>query len=310
MYLQKLPNTFKHLQQKAAQQAANQPPGHHFSLQQLTLDKLVHYGLEVVGALVILVVGWTLANLVARWLKKWLGDKEHFDPTLVPVIADTIKVVILAITIIMVLSRFGVQTASLVALVGSLAIGIGLALQGTFSDIASGILLLTIRPFNSGDAVHLNGDYGVIDKIGLFITEMHTYNGVYWTMPNSIIWKNQIQNYSRRANRRIDLTIPIHRDSDMDKAMRVITEIAEADERVLKDPALLVAVRGLSESSIDILVRPWTAPGDWWATQLAMYESIKKRFDEEGIILAYPKRDLHFSDQKNGAPPENKETAK
>jgi small conductance mechanosensitive channel len=297
------------LQHKPAQHAAKQTHAPLISLKHLTFEQLAHYGLEVLGALVILIVGWTVANLVARWLKNWLG-KKNFDATLAPIIADTIKVLILAITLIMVLRRFGVQTASLIALLGSVAIGVGLALQGTFSDIASGILLLTIRPFNAGDAVHLNGDYGVIDKIGLFITELHTYNGVYWTMPNSIIWKNQIQNYSRRANRRIDLTIPIHRDSDIDKAMRVITEIAEADERVLKDPALLVAVRGLSESSIDILVRPWTVPGDWWATQLAMYESIKKRFDEEGIILAYPKQDIHFTNQMNGTSPENKETIK
>jgi small conductance mechanosensitive channel len=297
------------LQHKTAQHAAKQTHAPLISLKHLTFEQLAHYGLEVLGALVILIVGWTVANLVARWLRSWLGKKK-FDATLVPIVADTIKIMILAITFIMVLRRFGVQTASLIALLGSVAIGIGLALQGTFSDIASGILLLTIRPFNTGDAVHLNGDYGVIDKIGLFITELHTYNGVYWTMPNSIIWKNQIQNYSRRPNRRIDLTIPIHRDSDIDKAMRVITEIAEADERVLKDPALLVAVRGLSESSIDILVRPWTAPGDWWRTQLDMYESIKKRFDEEGIILAYPKQDIHFTNQMNGTSPENKETIK
>jgi small conductance mechanosensitive channel len=136
------------------------------------------------------------------------------------------------------------------------------------------------------------------------------------TLPNSSIWKNQIQNYSRNATRRIDLTIPIHRDSDIDKAIRIITEIADADERVLKEPALLVAVRGLSESSIDILVRPWTRPGDWWRTQLDMYKSMKERFDEEGIRLAYPLQDVRLYEgngnfkKNNGDSKGNKETAK
>lgn len=280
------------------------------SLPHLTLQKLAEYGLHVVGALVILVVGWIIANLLSRWLKKWLTSKEKFDSTLAPIISDTLKIVILAITFIMVLTRFGVQTASLIAIIGSIGIGVGLALQGTLSDIASGLMLLSLRPFNAGDAVHINGEYGVIDKIGLFITEMHTYNGVYMTMPNSKIWKNKIQNYSRNDSRRISLTFRIHRDSDMDKALSIVEEEARNDERVLAEPELYSAISNLDENSVEVLLRPWTAPGDWWQTQLALRKRIKERFDEEGIIIPYPQRDLHFPEQ-NGKPAEsNKEVAK
>ncbi len=282
-------------------------PAHHaLTLPHLTIEQLAMYGLDVVGALVILIVGWTIANLASRWIKKWLGESKEFDGTLTPLIADTLKIVILAITIIMVLKRFGIQTASLIALIGSIGIGVGLALQGTLRDIAAGLLLLTHRPFNRGDAVNLNGSLGVIDKIGLFITEMHTYDGVYMTLPNSTVWGNQIQNYYRNDTRRIDLTIRIHRDSNIDKAINIIQEIAKADKRVLKEPELLVAVRDLSESSIDILVRPWTEPGDWWRTQLDMKKRIKERFDEEGIIIPFPQRDIHLPENGNGASHENK----
>src|SRR5699024_10688192 len=214
-----------------------------------------------------------------------------------PIIADIVKVVIIAITLIMVLNQFGVQTASLVALVGSVAIAIGLALQGTLSNIASGIMLLLHRPFNTGDAVNLNGSVGVIEKIGLFMTELHTYNGVYMTLPNSTVWGNKIQNYSRKDSRRIDLTYRIGREEDMDKAMKIIEEIAANDERILAEPELLIAIRNLSENSIDILVRPWTRPGDWWRTQLDMNKRVKERFDEAGITIPYPQRDVHLFDK-------------
>lgn len=280
------------------------------SLSNITLQKLAEYGLHVVGALIILVVGWIIANFLSRWLKKWLSNKKKFDATLAPIVADTLKIVILAVTFIMVLTRFGVQTASLVAIIGSIGIGVGLALQGTLSDIAAGLMLLSMRPFNSGDAVNLNGTVGVIDKIGLFITELHTYNGVYMTIPNATIWNNKIKNYSRNDTRRIDLTIRIHRDEDIDKAISIIEEIANNDERVLKEPELLVAVRNLSESSIDILVRPWTTPDNWWRTQLDMKKTIKERFNEEGIIIPYPQRDLHFPEQNGQLSESNKEVVK
>jgi small conductance mechanosensitive channel len=312
MFSQKIPS-YKQLLHKilrhdslAADKTAN---GHHgLALPHLTIAKLADYAFEVVAALVILIVGWAVANLVSRWLKSWMSGRKHFDPTLAPIIADIIKIIILVITIIMVLSKFGVQTASLIALVGTIGIGVGLALQGTLSDIAAGMMLLSLRPFNAGDAVDLNGNIGVIEKIGLFITELHTYNGVYMTIPNSKVWGNSIKNYYRKDSRRIDLTIRIHRDSNIDKAIEIITEIANNDQRVLKDPELLVAVRNLSESSIDVLVRPWTAPGDWWRTQLDMYKSIKERFDEAGITIPFPQRDVHFYDNKAGAIEGNKET--
>ncbi|HKJ30822.1 MAG TPA: mechanosensitive ion channel domain-containing protein [Balneolales bacterium] len=255
---------------------------------------LTRYALEILGALVILIVGWVLANWFGKRVQKWLEKSNRIDETLIPIFSKTTKAFVLIITILAVLNNFGVQTASIIAVLGAAGLAIGLALQGTLSNVASGVMLLIFRPFNMGDAVTVGGTTAIIDEIGLFITKLHTFDNINVYLPNSKIWGNEIQNYSQNDKRRVDLVFGIGYDDDMDKAIRIINEVFSQDERILKDPAPLIAVSELADSSVNIMARPWTKTSDFFQTKLDLMKKMKERFDEEGINIPYPQRDVHL----------------
>ncbi len=192
------------------------------------------------------------------------------------------------------LSKFGVQTASILAVLGTIGLAIGLALQGTLSNIASGFMLLVLRPFNVGDAVDIGGTSGVVDEIGLFVTEMHTFDNIAVTMPNSRVWGNELKNFSYNDTRRVDLEIGISYEDDIDKAMNVIKEILNADERVMAEPEPLLAVGSLGDNAVVLFVRPWTATANVWPLRYDLTKKIKQRFDEEDISFPFPQRDVHL----------------
>lgn len=255
---------------------------------------IVTYGLDVIGAILILVVGFAVAKWLGKRVESYLRTKERFDETVIPIFAKTVKIIVIAATILAVLNNFGVETASLIAVLGTIGLAIGLALQGTLSNIASGIMLLLLRPFNVGDAVDIGSTSGVVDEIGLFVTEMHTFDNVAITMPNSKVWGTEIKNYSRNETRRVDMQFGIAYDDDMDKAMEVVKEVLDADERVLADPEPQIAVSNLGDSAVTILVRPWTETTNVWPLRFALTKRIKERFDEEGISFPFPQRDVHL----------------
>jgi small conductance mechanosensitive channel len=257
------------------------------------IPALVKYGLEVVGGIVILIVGWIIANWVSRRVARYLERSEKIDSTLKPIFVTGAKVLILVFTVLAVLSKFGVETTSIIALVGTIGLAIGLALQGTLSNIASGIMLLVLRPFNIGDAVDLNGTMGVVDEIGLFVTEMHSFDNIYISMPNSKVWGNKIENLTKNPTRRVDMEFGIHYDDDMQKAKSIINEIVSNDERVLVEPEPLIAVGTLADSSVNIRVRPWTQTENVWPLRYDLTQRIKERFDEENITIPFPQRDVH-----------------
>jgi len=257
------------------------------------IPALVKYGLEIVGGIVILIVGWIIANWVSRRVARYLERSEKIDSTLKPIFVTGAKVLILVFTVLAVLSKFGVETTSIIALVGTIGLAIGLALQGTLSNIASGIMLLVLRPFNIGDAVDLNGTMGVVDEIGLFVTEMHSFDNIYISMPNSKVWGNKIENLTKNPTRRVDMEFGIHYDDDMQKAKSIINEIVSNDERVLVEPEPLIAVGTLADSSVNIRVRPWTQTENVWPLRYDLTQRIKERFDEENITIPFPQRDVH-----------------
>jgi small conductance mechanosensitive channel len=257
------------------------------------IPALVKYGLEIVGGIVILIVGWIIANWVSRRVARYLERSEKIDSTLKPIFVTGTKVLILVFTVLAVLSKFGVETTSIIALVGTIGLAIGLALQGTLSNIASGIMLLVLRPFNIGDAVDLNGTMGVVDEIGLFVTEMHSFDNIYISMPNSKVWGNKIENLTKNPTRRVDMEFGIHYDDDMQKAKSIINEIVSNDERVLAEPEPLIAVGTLADSSVNIRVRPWTQNENVWPLRYDLTQRIKERFDEENITIPFPQRDVH-----------------
>ena len=274
------------------------------------IPALVNYGLEIIGGIVIFIVGWVVASWLSGRVRRVLDHSEKMDSTLKPIFVTGTKVIILTITFLAVLNKFGVETTSIIALVGTIGLAIGLALQGTLSNIASGIMLLVLRPFNVGDVVDLNGTMGIVDEIGLFVTEMHSFDNIYISLPNSKVWGNKIENYTKNATRRVDMEFGIHYDDDIDKAMKIINEVLGSDERVLAEPEPLIAVGTLADSSVNIRVRPWTQTDNVWPLRYDLTKTIKQRFDEENITIPFPQRDVHHFGNANGSTPDAKTEGK
>jgi len=262
-------------------------------IKETAIPILIDYGLEVIGAIVILILGWAAANWFARRVKKYLNRSQNMDGTLTPIFVTSTKVLVLVVTFLAVLNQFGVETASIIAVLGTVGLAIGLALQGTLSNIASGMMLLILRPFNVGDAVVVGNTTAIVDEIGLFVTEMHTFDNIYVVFPNSKVWGDKIENLTRNSTRRADMEFGIHYNDDIDQAMAIIKETLSSDERVLAEPEPLIAVGTLADSSVNIRVRPWTQTENLWPLRYDLTKRIKNRFDEEDITIPFPQRDVH-----------------
>lgn len=254
----------------------------------------VEYGLSIIGAILILFVGWTIASWASKKVVKKTRDSERVDETLIPILGQTVRVLLLLVTILAVLNQFGVETASIIAVLGASALAIGLALQGTLSNVAAGAMLLILRPFKVGDAVTIGGTTGVVDSISLFTTEMHTFDNIGISMPNSQVWGNEIQNLNQFDTRRVDMEFGISYDDDMDKAIHIIQEILDADERVLDEPEPLLAIGNLGDSSVVIRVRPWTKTPDVWPLRYDIIKKVKEEFDKNDVTFPFPQRDVHM----------------
>ena len=255
---------------------------------------LVEHGLSVLGAVVILIIGWWLAGWAKKKVIKRTQAAKGVDDTLVPILGQTTKVLILIVTVLAVLGQFGVETTSIVAVLGASALAVGLALQGTLSNIAAGVMLLILRPFKIGDAVNVGGTMGIVDAIGLFTTELHSFDNIGISMPNSKVWGSEIQNLSKFDKRRVDMEFGIGYGSDMDKAISLIKEILEEDERILKEPEPLIAISNLGDSAVDIRVRPWTETKNVWPLRYDITKKVKERFDANGVSIPFPQRDVHL----------------
>ncbi len=264
-----------------------------------TVDLAVQYGLDVVGALIILIGGWVAAGWVRRKLLRVLERAPRVDQTLRPVIASVVRYVILVFVLIAVLAQFGVQTTSIIALLAAGGLAIGLALQGTLQNIAAGIMFLFLRPFRVGDYIDAEGLAGTVNEIGLFTTQMRTYDGIYLEVPNAKIWNRAITNYSRVEARRLDLVVGIGYQDDIDKALAAMMDLLVKDERVNDDPAPQVMVKELGDSAVNLNLRCWIAPGDYWSLRFDLTKAIKQRLDAEGITIPFPQRDVHLIQDKN-----------
>jgi len=252
------------------------------------------YGLNIVFAVLILIIGMMAAGWVKRMVIKMCKKSAKIDDTLGAFFSSLARYVVIIFTILAVLDRFGVETASLIAILGAASLAIGLALQGTLSNVAAGVMLLIFRPFKIGQFVDAAGHAGSVKQIGLFVTEMATGDNVQIIIPNSQIWGSSIKNFSSNENRRVDLVIGIGYDDDIDKAIAEIGSVCDADDRVLKDPATSIFVGELGASSVDIVVRAWTASGNYWPLKAALTKEIKHRFDDKEISFPYPQQDVHI----------------
>lgn len=254
---------------------------------------IVPWSLKILLALVIFVIGQIVAKIITKMVGKVLGHTK-LDAILIHFIQSLLGAVLMIIVIIAALDQLGVNTNSVIAILGAAGLAIGLALQGSLQNFAAGFMLLIFRPFKAGDFVEAAGVAGSISKIGIFSTIMHTGDNKQVTIPNGAIYSSNIINYSATGTRRVDMTFGIGYGDDMRKARDVINGILAQDARVLKDPEPLVAVGELGASSVNFYVRPWVVSADYWAVKFDLTERIKQAFDDNGISIPFPQMDIHW----------------
>ena len=255
---------------------------------------ILAYGLDILGAIVILFAGWWIAGRVERAVGRALGRVPRMDETLRPFLSSLARYAILAVTLVAVLSQFGVETTSIIAVLGAAGLAIGLALQGTLQNIEAGVMLLFLRPFKVGDYIDAGGISGTVNSIGLFTSEMTTYDGVYLYVPNGQLWNTAITNFSRNATRRMDIVIGIGYGDDIDQGLAVLLTLMTEDPRALDDPAPQTMVKALGASSVDLNMRCWSDSSDFWALQFDLHKAAKEALDRAGISIPYPQRDVHM----------------
>ncbi|MEO3879391.1 mechanosensitive ion channel family protein [Rheinheimera fenheensis] len=256
-------------------------------------DVLLGYLLQFIAAIVIFYLGRMVAGAVKRFLEKALLSRS-VDKAVVSFVAGIVYAIIMIATVLMALSQMGVQTTSFIAILGAAGLAVGLALQGSLANFASGILIILFRPFKSGDFIDAGGISGTVDKIEIFQTIMKTPDNKKVIVPNAQITGGAITNFSAEATRRVDLVIGISYDSDLRKAKQILQDILAQDSRVLKEPAAAVTVAALADSSVNLNVRPWVNSADYWGVYWDTLEKVKLTFDDQGIAIPFPQMDVHI----------------
>ncbi|MEO3434816.1 mechanosensitive ion channel domain-containing protein [Inquilinus sp. CAU 1745] len=266
---------------------------------------------RLVTALLILIIGFIVAGWAGRAVKRMISRSKRVDDTLKPLVGTVIRYGIIALVLVAALGQLGVQTASLLAVLGAAGLAIGLALQGTLTNIAAGIMLLWLRPFRTGDYIEVDGGVsGTVTDIGLFTCELKTWDGVFAFAPNSEIWNKALKNHSRNATRLMSIAIGISYDADPEKARGLLLAMADRDERIMKDPAPIVFVDSYGDSAVNIAFRAW-APNDvYWDAQRAMIEQAKHDLEAAGIELPFPQRIVHMLPPPDEKPAPKKAAAK
>ncbi|MCS5582195.1 MAG: mechanosensitive ion channel [Pseudomonadales bacterium] len=270
-----------------------------FSIANQLIVLITDYALDIVGALLLLIAGWVVAGWIEKHTGKVLKRIDRVDATLRSFVTNLVRYAILVLVMIAVFAQFGIQTTSIIAVLGAAGLAVGLALQGTLANIAAGVLLLFLRPFRVGESIDAGSIAGTVREIGLFSTELQTWDGIYLMVPNSQLASAAIQNYSRLPTRRLNLVIGISYTDDIDKALKVLSELLQNDERILDDPAHQVMVVELAESSVNINLRCWASRENYWSLLCGLTKQAKQQLDEHGISIPFPQRDVHlYHDEK------------
>ncbi|MCI4660786.1 MAG: mechanosensitive ion channel [Neomegalonema sp.] len=249
----------------------------------------IEYGTSLLTAILILIFGFWFAGSMSRWTRRRLEANPGIDNTLAGFFASLVRYLILAVVVVAVLDQFGVETTSVVALLGAAGLAVGLALQGTLSHLAAGVMLIFFRPFKAGDYIDAGGHSGTVKEVSLFTTELATVDNVQIIMPNGEVWGSSIVNYSAHKERRVDLVIGVSYATDLKQAERAIRAEILADQRVRHVPAEpFVAVTNLGDSSVDFTLRVWCKASDYWGLRFDLLRKIKERFDAEGVDIPFP----------------------
>jgi small conductance mechanosensitive channel len=259
----------------------------------------VEYGMKILGALAILIVGIWIARQLKKLLIK-LMERSKVDPTLISFVASLSYVVMQVFVIVAALEKLNIKTTSFVAILGAAGLAVGLALQGSLSNFAAGVLMIIFKPFKVNDLIDAGGVLGTVREIGIFTTVIDTLDNRKTIVPNSKLTADNITNYSANSTRRVDLVAGISYSDDIDKARAAIQSALAEVDGILESPAPDILVSEMADSSVNFSVRPWCRPVDYWGVYFGVTEAIKKRFDAEGISIPFPQRDVHLYEHKEG----------
>lgn len=258
----------------------------------------VDVAINVFVALLIFIIGRWIARAIVKAIRKMMQAQEA-DKILETFVSNLAYWVLMVFVIIAAINRIGIQTTSLIAIMGAAGLAIGLALQGSLANFAAGVLIVVFRPYRVGDFVEAAGIAGVVQQVQILTTVLKTGDNKQIVVPNGQIMGSIITNYSANDTRRVDMVIGVSYSDDLDKVRATIKELVDADERILKDPECLIAVGALADSSVNFNVRPWVNTADYWGVMFDLTEAIKKRFDKEGISFPFPQQDVHLYKQNS-----------
>ena len=264
------------------------------SIQRLIDTYLIPYGLNLAFAIIIFIVGKMVVKGLVKVIVSLL-HKAKIDSILIGFISGIVSSLLMLFVIIAAVGKLGVDTTSLIALIGAAGLAVGLSLQSSLQNFASGVMLIVFRPFTSGDFVEVAGIAGVVEKITIFTTQLRTGDNKQLIVPNGKIYGDIITNYSAKPTRRVDLVFGIGYDSDLKKAKDLLNKVLSEDARILAEPAPVVAVSELASSSVNFVVRPWVKSEDYWAVRFDLHEKIKLLFDQEDISIPFPQMDVHLN---------------
>ena len=284
-------------EKEALSVAAAQPATESNIVDQL-IESSVDFLIGAIAALVILVIGLWVAKKVRKIFVGMLTKRE-IDTTLIGFLSSMLYGAIVVFVVITAIGELGVQTTSFAAVIAAAGLAIGLALQGSLSNFASGVLLILFKPFVAGNVIKAGGELGTVVEVGLLTTELKTPDNVKIIMPNSSIMGGSITNISAHPTRRVDMVVGVGYGDDLNQAKQIIEGLLNADTRVLKDPAITVAVSNLGDSSVDFVVRPWVNAADYWAVKFDFTKAVKEAFDAQGISIPFPQRDVHLINESS-----------
>jgi len=257
------------------------------------LELAVAYLPTLLLALATLAIGWIMTKVIVGIIRRAM-KRGKVDGTLTGFVCNMAYMALMTLVVISFVGKLGVQTTSFVAVIGAAGLAIGFALQGSLSNFAAGVMLIVFRPFNAGDFIEAAGTSGIVEELAVFATTLRTPDNKTITVPNGSITAGNITNFSRKPTRRVDLVFGIGYGDDIAQAKRVLQEIVSADPRVLPEPAAMIAVSELGESSVNLVVRPWVNSPDYWNVLCDLTERVKLAFDEHGISIPFPQRDVHL----------------
>ncbi len=257
------------------------------------IDLIVLYGASIVLAIIVLIIGLWVIKRITRLIRKGM-NKRNIDPSLQPFLLSIIGALLKVMLIISVASMVGVEMTSFVAVLGAAGLAVGLALQGSLSNFAGGVLILILKPFKVGDFIEAEGYSGTIREIQIFYTYMTTVQNQEIIIPNGELSNNPVKNYSFHDTRRLDMTFGIGYSDDIDKAKSILWDIIKGDERILKEPEPIIFIEALADSSVNFHVRGWASRSDFWDIHNGLNEKVKKAFDKAGIGIPFPQMDVHL----------------